>query len=239
MIALPMAVVAFMHLNANDRPAALFPAKHPYNEAIQALLDYKGWSSSVSVVMNSPNSVSLDAVAESLKNDPVLHGNVVDYETASKTRAWLDRNHLLPEETLTSTFGMSLAYKQLVDENGIARANLYLRDISVSDLQLLKSEISRVCGSSCHPAGYLIAYSDFCSEVPKTLLDSISMSLLLVALIIGFVAAAFGKLRFLPALLASSFLGPMLDDYGPGGSAHPDGFLKMHFRERARWLDGR
>ncbi|MEQ1877526.1 MAG: hypothetical protein ABL958_12845, partial [Bdellovibrionia bacterium] len=99
-------------------------------------------------------------------------------------------------------------YKTFVDRDGIPRSVLYIRDISVSAIQKLKDETARFCAGRCHLAGDLVAFADFSTMIPKTLIESMIMSLLLVSSVILFLALGLGKGRYFFHLIATSFWGP-------------------------------
>ncbi|MBI3542579.1 MAG: hypothetical protein HY075_04815 [Deltaproteobacteria bacterium] len=205
----PLAPAAFSRLSVNDDPARIFPKAHPYNAGLDELRESKGWQGTASLIWDAPSSSTrLDEIANRLKASGT---NVVDFESPEQAVSWLAKPNLMPRELITDDFKLSLQYKQLVDPDGVTRALLYLRDTSVEALRKLKSDVEALCPNhECHAAGDLIAYSDFSTMVPKTLIDSMIASLVLVALTIAFLAFAFDKPGLTPYLLASSFWGPCL-----------------------------
>jgi predicted RND superfamily exporter protein len=222
LIVFPFALLTFQHLVANDTPSAAFPAKHPYNQGLQALKEIKGWQASLSLVLAPTSEAAPTSYAESkasyekledfslrLQKAPEIEGNITSFESPKRAMEWIGGTGLLPPETLFQDFKTSLQYKQMVDPDGVPRATLYIQDMSVRALQLIKEAAEKICPhGECHVAGDLVAYSDFSTLVPKTLTDSIVLSVLLVFAIIAYLALAFGQPRVLWALLASSFWGP-------------------------------
>ncbi len=202
----PLAVFSFPRLNVNDDPSAIFPSQHPYNIGLQEIRETKGWMGSVSLIHSQAESTSseLDRAASQLTK-------ATAFETPHSILTWLNQTNTLLPDDLRIDYQSSLSYRQLVDANEIPRAILYLKDITVDGLQALKAEAQKICpNGECHLAGDLIAYSDFSTYVPKTLIESMAVSLVLVALIIGFLTLAFGKGRLFFVLIASSFWGPCL-----------------------------
>jgi predicted RND superfamily exporter protein len=212
----PLTLLLASHIDANDNPALAFPANHPYNQGLRELLDSKGWQGMAylladSKLGNPPAPGALDALASQLAASPALQGNIAGYETAEQSLDWLSAKGVLPRKTVELDYQRSVHYEQMVDENRIPRATLYLKRFSVHDLQLLKSEAARICeGGKCHVGGELIAYSDFANRVPRTLIESMAVSMILVGLVLLFLIVAFGKQRWTGSLLASAFWGPCL-----------------------------
>jgi hypothetical protein len=200
-------------LNADDDPTRVFSKNHPYNAGLREFREAKGWQNVAYLYADAPLGSppaldALDPIAETLVHSPALAGNVVGYETAARSLAWLKAFRIVPEPTLDYEYKRSLRYKQFVDERGFPRAALFIKSISVHDLQALKAEVARLCPrGECHAGGELIAYSDFATRVPKTLVDSMGLSMLLVGAVIAYLAFAFGKQAILAHLLASAFWG--------------------------------
>ncbi|MBI3554679.1 MAG: hypothetical protein HY074_00275 [Deltaproteobacteria bacterium] len=216
MLVFPLALLSFSKIDVNDNPTKVFPANHPYNLGLLELKESKGWLGVASLIWDAtgehfqavPYTPKLDEVARQLRK---ASSSVVAVESPNSILDWLAQPNVLTRDVLISDFKSSLQYKQLVDPSGSPRALLYLKDLSILDLQNLKAETSKLCpNQECHAGGDLIAYSDFSTFVPKTLIESMTLSLLLVALVIAALTFAFGKQRLFFHLIASSFWGPCL-----------------------------
>ncbi|HEX4923168.1 MAG TPA: hypothetical protein VFV50_03750, partial [Bdellovibrionales bacterium] len=193
-----------------------------------------------SLLMHDPGQLeNTDLAAQALMRDPIAGPNIVTYESPLRVLTWLRERAAPAGYDVEADFKMSLSYKQLVDPDGIPRAQLYLRDISVADLQTLKARAEKICENwGCHVAGDLMAYSDFATKIPKTLLDSMSTSIFMVAGVVGFVALALGRTRHLAALLLSSFWGPCLMVIMMAALKIPMDFLKCIFASTLVGLAG-
>lgn len=214
LLAIPLAIGLFYRLQVNDDPAKSFPQHHPYNQALKEIQNSKGFKGTVSLVLgenleHEDAFQRLDAFADRLAKDPL--SGVAGYETANQMLKWFNRQSYLPGYIAKFDFSQTSAYKQVVDSDEIPRATLYINDVSIQGLKRLEGQVHQICpNGECRLAGELIAYADFASRVPKTLIDSMVVSLVLVGLIIAFIAFAFNKQRLLPQLLASSFWGPFV-----------------------------
>src|SRR5581483_3019645 len=192
-----LALLAGTHLKADDDPTRVFPSRHPYIQGLRELRESKGWQSIAYLLTDRQHPIAqekLDELAGALTRAPALEGNVSGFETARQTATWLDKDALLPRWIVDLDYKTSQHYKQLVDGHEVPRAALYVKNISVRNLQSLKAEIAKLCpAGECHAGGELIAYSDFATQVPKTLVDSMGLSMILVGIIVAFLAFAFRK----------------------------------------------
>ena len=86
--------------------------------------------------------------------------------------------------------------------------------------------------------GDLIAYSDLATEIPKTLVDSMATSILLVGGVLGFIAIALRRTKHLLVMLLSSFWGPCLMVIMMAALNIPMDFLKCIFASTLVGLAG-
>lgn len=209
MIVFPLAVVASNKLSSDGSLQQMFPPDHRYTRDADDLMNSKGWVGSVSLMMDdAPPLKAIDERVEKLRATEA-GANIVSVETPESSYTWMAKENLFSESLLRTRFQSTMAYKQLVDEDGGGRALLYLKDTTVHGLEALKSAAEKTCAGTCHLAGELVAYADFSSLIPMTLLHIMHLSLALVALVIAFLAIAFRQARFLPHLLITSFWGPL------------------------------
>ena len=227
----PFAVVAFNMLNANDVASRVFPRDHEYNVGLRELEKSRGWLGFASLLFTHPvPGEEVDRVAQAMKADPALKGSLVDFESANRIAEWLASPGLMSRSRIDLDYGQTLSRKQLVDSEGVPRANLYINDVSVDGLQALKASAARACpNGECRLAGDLAAFSDLAVLIPKTLLDSLVGSLVIVAIIVGFLALALRQQRALIPILVSSFWGPCVMIVVLAATQEPMDFLKCVF----------
>ncbi|OQW48180.1 MAG: hypothetical protein A4S09_13810 [Proteobacteria bacterium SG_bin7] len=212
LIVFPIGLYSFSHLNVNDNPYQMFPRKNEFSLGVQEFLNSKGWVSNVSLVLTRPEALSqLEKYIGDLNRDESVKNNIIAVESPERVMNWLDKDHLIPKELTQSDYKTSSLYKRTVDENGIARALIFIKDTTVDSLIKLKKAAENICPNrECYFAGELIAYADFSAIVPKTLLDSMMASLFLVAIVIYYLAKVFYKQHLIFPLLATAFWGPFL-----------------------------
>jgi predicted RND superfamily exporter protein len=211
LIVFPIAYFSFSMINPDDTMSHIFPQKHEFNQGLNELEAAKHWRGSVMLVMHDKVPLEeVDDIAMKIKNDPRLQANIVDTETPGKIVKWLANKNVLQEDQVKDDYIVSRTRKQLIDKKDVPRALLFVRDVSVLNLQKIKSVGNEICGNRCHMGGDLIAYSDIAAEIPKTLIDSMAASIALVAGVLGFIAIALRRTKHLLVMLLSSFWGPCL-----------------------------
>lgn len=210
----PLAFLFFGKLSANDTPSGVLPKSHPYNVGLTEIQKSKGWQSTVSLLMRDsadyPDGLSkLENIVDRFEKEATTRDQVASIETPLRVIDWLGHDKTMSKDMIVMNFEDSDPFRNLIDQVGVPRAIFYLKEASVDSLQALKKSVAQLCpGGECHLGGDLIAYSDFSTRIPRTLIDSMVLSLFLVGTIIAFLAFAFGQQRFLLQFLASSFWGP-------------------------------
>ncbi len=208
LIVYPLAVGAFFLLDYNEAPHRLFPEQQEYSKGLQYLEKTKGWIGSVSLVFDEKmDDLKMETILTDILREPFASSLINHSENPWKIKRWLQNQGDLDELESQTFFSISRFHGQFNDDEDKARAILYLRDTSVVPVETLKKIVDMKCQGRCHIGGEFVAYSDFAGLVPKTLIDSLVVSLFLVSLIIVFLAIAQNKAAHLPALLLSSFWG--------------------------------
>ena len=212
LVVYPLVFVLFPLLNFDDSPHRFFPAKHEFTAGINELRGAKQWTGIMSVLFEKGYSFAdLEPALKKLEEDPVESKNVVAIESPQRIVDWLQKDGIFTPELARSDYRLSQVYHELVDSEGVSRALVYVKETTIESLQRLKNTVASICSKGeCHLGGELVAYSDFAAMVPRTLIDSMLVSLLLVALTIGFLTQAFGKEKHLWQLILTAFWGPLL-----------------------------
>lgn len=204
----PLAVYAFFHLNYNEAPHRIFPDKQEYSRGLNNLLVSKGWIGSVSLVFDKKlDEFKMEQILREIMDAPFASDIIAQTESPWKIKKWLRDQGDLDELESQTYFSISRFHGQFNDDEDKSRAILYLKETSVEPVEMLKKIVDLKCLGNCHLAGEMVAYSDFAGLVPKTLIDSLLVSLVLVSLIIAFLAYAQNKEKLIPSLLLSSFWG--------------------------------
>lgn len=209
LIIYPLAILFYSRLDFNESPMNVFPKKQEYAQSIDYLKDSKGWVSNASLLFepNLPEQEQKDIVRKILDTNESQE-LVTQTETTWDIKTWLKEKGNLDQLESESYFNISKVEEQFVDESLQVRALLYLKETTVESVTRLKNKVNEICGNRCHLGGEVVAYSDFASLVPRSLIDSLYSSLLQVSLVIIFIAFAQNKERYIPSLLMAAYWGP-------------------------------
>lgn len=209
LIIYPLAMYFYGNLNYNEAPHNIFPPEQAYSKSINYLLDSKGWIGSASLLFEKEvTPEKMESITDEILANPVAKKMVVMHESPWKIKKWVSAKGDLDQLESESYFNISKASEQYIDEEEQIRAILYLNNTAVESVSALKKIVADICQNNCHLGGEVVAYADFASLVPKSLIDSLFSSLVQVSLVICFVAFAQKKERYIPSLLLSAFWGP-------------------------------
>ena len=172
------------HLNINDAPEEIFSDSHPFSKAIQYLRSSRGWGSEISLVFNhySHEKVNREILEKIRKSDPLVAAIEDPYATRDELMGDLPTDH---RTILQDAWASSPLSSRLVSGDvDRARALLFLRSTDIVQVNALRARIESVCHEECHLAGSLNSYGEFGDQVLSTLLSSLGMSLLQVAILL-------------------------------------------------------
>jgi hypothetical protein len=207
----PVAAISFSNLDFNESPHRVFPSDQEYSQSITELQASKGWIGSVSMIFDKQvTAVEMENKIEQLLQDSWSRDFVVRHESPQSIINWMVNLKVLNLSDIEGHFKISNLHDQFVDSSDLSRAILFVKDTSAVPIQQLKMKVKGICGGDCHLGGEIVAYSDFAGSVPKTLMDSLLISLILVALIIGWLGYGLNKEHLSLKLILSSFWGPVL-----------------------------
>ncbi len=199
-------------LDFNEAPQKLFPPQQEYSKALEKLQEGKEWIGTVSLIYdNETTPQQAETMVEKLKTTKEGALLIKAHQSPQSLLTWLMEGNYFTEGDIMAMLKYNTVYEQMVDEDGRVRVLLFVKDIAVDAINGLKAKVDELCkNSGCHLGGELVAYAQFAGFVPKTLFESLATSLVLVAIIIGFLCFAFNKQSLLPSLLVSSFWGPIV-----------------------------
>ena len=210
MLIYPLSIYAVFHLNLNDTLYDIFPARHNFTQGLHQLSASKGWTASVALLGDVPlPQGEFDGIISSITLDAELKNDVVAAEGSTAIIDWLAAQKTESRDSIVSDFHDAGLFSDWIDDGDLQRATLYVREISVDSLQKIKKRVDILCGGRCHLGGDLVAFSDFASLIPKTLVESMGTSLILVSLILAFLTLGLGKKEYLGKILLTSFWGPL------------------------------
>ncbi len=195
-----------LRMESSDSVASLFPAAHPYRQGLEYVARSRDWIADISVVFpearrRTANERALATLAAHPNVARVLDPYaIVDFVSGGRPEGYLER--------LEQGLGPTGKLRALFSEGGRTRAILYLKGISLKEMNATVRFVEEACRAvRCYPAGDLVSYAEFASKVPSVLFESFGASLLLVGLVLAGLLLLTGHGRLLP-VLAASFWGP-------------------------------
>jgi predicted RND superfamily exporter protein len=207
----PLTFWAFPHLDFNVSPIKIFPEKQDYYLASNQVLKTKGWIGNVSLLFDKVlEENEINQIIKLIETDQLVKESVVKIESKYHFKNWLIEEGNIDPIDSELYFSISDLNDQFVDSYNINRILLYVNDTSALTIKALKEKINAICKKNCHIGGEVVTHSEFAELVPKTLMESLLTSLLLVAIVVSIIACAHNKSKLIPALLLSCFWGPFL-----------------------------
>jgi hypothetical protein len=194
------------HLHVLDAPANIFPKNHIVSTDLKYLEKSRGWESQVSLVFADFSAKEKNrAISEEILKLP----NVVTTEDPYQIEDYLLKG-LSPTDSrrIQDLWEEAPSGARLIAKDNSARSILYLKKTDTASIDALSAEVTRLCPhEECHLAGTLVSYTEFGDRVLSTLLESLGLSLILVALILVYLLWA-KRQRHYAATLISALWGP-------------------------------
>ena len=208
LLVFPLALWATQYLYVSDSPIRLLEEDHPARQDLRKVEKSRGWQGQASIVFSDYENRSFNKEVLRKVKDLTIVDQIEDPYTT--------RDHL----TTGLTPGMRSYFTELMRQNtaghrlgpdhkGFARSILYLNNIDITDVNLMRKDIESYCPErQCWPAGSTISYGELGERVLSTLYKSLGGSLILVSLVILLLCLA-KKKRHFHYLLLSAMWGPM------------------------------
>ena len=212
------------HLRVFDNTRAIFPERHEYRQGLEYLIESRGWSSLVSLLVEpSLDAQSRTQLSAALDASPLVVGQIdsgiiTQHMTAGLNTAMTDLVRIQMESGPLSKFKLP--------HNGMENRLLFLSDSSMDTVAQLNSLLASVClpapvssvGSGekslghnpCALVGDLVANATFSAAVIPTLLESLWLSLILVAALLVALCVSLGARAQTFAIVASALWGPLV-----------------------------
>jgi len=193
------------NLNISDVPLELFEKNNPYRIGMNYLESSRGYTGDVSLIFSNFNR---ETENKTLLKKLESHPNVVKIESPYTMIEYLT-NGLTESHSrvVKRSLRSSPNYKRLISEPD-ARAIIYLKSTDLRSINEFSAYVNNsLCKKgSCSLSGLHVAYSDFALEVPKTLIRSFIISLVIVFLILLILSYVVKKIPLFK-LFVTSFWG--------------------------------
>lgn len=202
----PLAIFAFQHLNVTDVPAEMFPTGHKYKAGVEALQTSFGWQAQLSLIFSNPRQEDKVSILETLAKHKLVT-KIVDPQTFID---WFNKDisNTTTRQLITSEVRNAQFFQNFFSTIGSERVAILVNQSDSSSIDQLTQHIKQLChNKDCHVTGVPVVYAEFSNLVPKTLLDSFTLSIFLVSLVILWLAWGVGHLKTIWSLLVSSFWG--------------------------------
>jgi predicted RND superfamily exporter protein len=203
---------AFHHINISDIPSKLFKENNPFRQSIEYLYQTRGFRGDISLVFNDRTKIieNKRVIQSLLENKEELLISKID-DPYDILEFYQQKIPLELHPTIEDGLKKSTQYQRFFFENK-ARAVIFLKDIEMKKIENIRHLIkNKICiHDECEVSGALVAYAEFSQKVPRTLIDSFILSLLLVFLVLIYLAYATNNLKKLFSLTLSSFWGVSL-----------------------------
>jgi predicted RND superfamily exporter protein len=194
-------------LHVSDSPPNIFPKNHEVRRGMRSLEASRGWDTAVSLVFKDvdPRGRNESVIAE-LRKSPIVAAVESPYAAEDYLTSGASPQN---KDTIMRYWRSSVAGRRLVSYDDQARAMLYLKDTDIVEITRLSDQARRLCPKGeCYLAGSLISYAEFGDRVLGTLMESLSVSLALVSIVLLFLIRAHGAPKA-SYLLLSAMWGPM------------------------------
>lgn len=207
--AIPLSIWASTQIHINDSPDKIFPKSHPIQQFVNWFKENKGWTAEFSILADVNNKPLQSEINRVLSTHP----DVVTFESPTLVQDYLVQNvSERYKESLIRQWVSSDFSRRLISENNLSRHIVYINKTGVEEINSLNADLTRdICKTqdlkTCITAGNAISYAEFGSRILKTLLDSLVISLVLVAFIIFIFRTTNLKTTFY--LILTSIWGPL------------------------------
>ena len=206
LIVYPVGILGAKHLHVTDAPANVFPKNHQVRKDLRSVEESRGWQTDISLVFaDYDRREQNEKVIGEFSRFPNVAGvenpyQIIDY--------LLKGTNASQARQIKSDWYNTEVAQRLVSWDGQARALLYMKDTDIIEVNRMRAEARRLCpNQECHLAGSLVSYGEFGDRVLGTLLSSLGLSLVLVAVVLLYLMTALG-IQKKTLVLLSAMWGP-------------------------------
>lgn len=178
-IMIPLGIYSIKHLNFYDEPALMLEKDDPFSIDVETLKKNFSWESSVSLVFEpSVATMKKEEILSQIKRN----GMVAKIDSSGEVLKFLyEQSHHQADDLIRLEFLELAKPKRYFSETRRERALLFLNSSDINKTKTLINDVKLLCPNrECFVAGSLVAYTDFVASVAETLIESLSVSLILV-----------------------------------------------------------
>lgn len=201
-----ISIFGVTRLNVGEDILNNFPAGHPLPTAYHWLEKDKGWQGQIFLLFR-PNVK--DSEIQKVLDGISKISHVAHVESPLLLEDFMTRGLTNTERDLVLRDMTRPLLKRYRSGNGFTRVPIYNTTMDVKKLGVLTKELERVCRSSCFLAGQTVVYLEYSERVSRSLIDSLSGSLIAVTLLL-IALAWLRKSRSYFSLIVSSIWGPLV-----------------------------
>jgi predicted RND superfamily exporter protein len=201
-------IIGAKTLVVQDAPHKIFSPDHAFRQSMDYIKESRGWITEVSLVFkDAHDEIFNESAIAQIKSQSGVLGVEDPFEVKKFLKHDLDKsNGTLAANLYESSF---FAKRLISDDRNTARAIVYLEDTDIMHINALRTKTQEICESNCYLAGTLVSYGEFGTRVLSSFLDSLSLSIILVLLLLTFIGLALEQ-KHTFKLVISSIWGPMI-----------------------------
>lgn len=197
--------IPFFHINHDD--LSLFRDTHPFKQATLAYRDVFSRHTSLHIIFppgTKPESIqTLNSLLTEVQDISAI-------ESASEQLEFLLKN--IPQEhqpMVLDQLKLSSSFQKYYSNLGEEQLIVWTKKSDLNSIQILKNKVEQLCHNyNCIVTGSGVKNASISLLIPKTLTESLILSLILTSLIIAWVAySLYGSANVFQTIL-SSFFGP-------------------------------
>jgi len=209
LLIIPTAAFLAPYLETNESLIALFPKNNELRQSIESIQRDRNWFGSMSVVFEPGQSDEeiLKSIAE-LRKIP----GITEVESGLIALDFFQRQIPSAYHSLVrNEIRYSENYKTYRDHLGRERVNLYVNPLMLNELKSIVDQVNLYCEANrCFSAGSLVKQVELSYEIPRTLIESMVVTLIIVGFALFWICAGTGQIRLTLWVILSSFWGPLL-----------------------------
>lgn len=198
--------MGFLVLNINDVPSDMFPQGHLYKNGLERLKQSFGWEAQVSLVFENSETPLRASILKQLANHPMVV-SVIDPHLFID---WFQRGVQSPttKTLIESEIKSARFFENFFSPSGASRVPLLINRTDSASVSAFSEYVDTLClNNDCYITGVPVVYAQFSNLVPKTLLESFLLSIVMVGMVLVGLAASVGQLAKIGSILISSFWG--------------------------------
>jgi hypothetical protein len=203
-----LSIPSFFFLNDQDSPVENLPKHHQLRESYELFLDKFGWEGQVYLYFpDLPKAQELKGILKDLSG----HANIFKIEDPDEVSSdWARGFSPLKQDLIKRELSMGSLWEKYYSHVNTLRIPLYLKQQDLQSLKQLRIYVESLCHGTCRLAGQRVVYLEYGEKISKTMIESFVLSIFLVIMILSYILWKLEKLKYLYAVVISSFMGPLV-----------------------------